>query len=106
MVAVLPERELPLTHERQLGRDIAAPFPARAKDGLEGITTLRILRQGPFTGVRLQLHALAYNLSNFMRTLEMPKGAEACSLTNLREKLITIGRSLATAGTSPLSWRK
>jgi hypothetical protein len=26
--------------------------------------------------VRLQLHALAYNLGNFMRTLAMPKAAE------------------------------
>ena len=38
-----------------------------------------------------QLHALAYNLGNFMRTLAMPKAAEPWSLTSLREKLITIG---------------
>src|SRR5205807_6718072 len=38
--------------------------------------------------VRLQLHALAYNLGNFMRTLAMPKVAEPWSLTSLREKLI------------------
>ena len=30
--------------------------------------------------VRLQLHALAYNLGNFMRTLAMPKAAEPWSL--------------------------
>ena len=41
--------------------------------------------------VRLQLHALAYNLGNFMRTLAMPKTVEAWSLTSLREKLIKIG---------------
>jgi hypothetical protein len=42
--------------------------------------------------VRLQLHALAYNLGNFMRTLAMPKTAEPWwSLTSLREKLIKIG---------------
>src|SRR4030088_2313851 len=41
--------------------------------------------------VRLQLHALAYNLGNFMRTLAMPKAAEPWSLTSLREKLIKIG---------------
>jgi hypothetical protein len=40
---------------------------------------------------RLQLHALAYNLGNFMRTLEMPKIAQLWSLTSLREKLIKIG---------------
>ncbi len=37
------------------------------------------------------LHALAYNLANFMRTLAMPKTAEPWSLTSLREKLIKIG---------------
>ncbi len=36
--------------------------------------------------VRLQLHALAYNIGNFMRTLAMPKTAETWSLTNLKEK--------------------
>jgi hypothetical protein len=38
-----------------------------------------------------QLHALAYNLGNFMRTLAMPKAVEPWSLTSLREKLIKIG---------------
>ena len=32
--------------------------------------------------VRLQLHALAYNLGNFMRTLALPKAAEPWSLTS------------------------
>jgi hypothetical protein len=41
--------------------------------------------------VRLQLHALAYNLGNFVWTLAMPKTAEPWSLTSLREKLIKIG---------------
>jgi hypothetical protein len=39
----------------------------------------------------LQLHAFAYNLGNFMRTLAMPKRVEQWSLTGLREKLIKIG---------------
>jgi hypothetical protein len=48
--------------------------------------------------VRLQLHVLAYNLGNFMRTLALPKAAEPWSLTSLRNKLIKIGaKSLATA---------
>ena len=42
--------------------------------------------------VRLQLHALAYNLGNFMRTLAMLAAAEPWSLTSLQEKLIKIGR--------------
>src|SRR6516164_6873242 len=33
--------------------------------------------------VRLQLHVLAYNLGNFMRTLAMPKTAQPWSLTSL-----------------------
>jgi hypothetical protein len=56
--------------------------------------------------VRLQLHVLAYNLGNFMRTLAMPKAAEPWSLTSLREKLIKIvPRSSATGATWPSSWR-
>ena len=48
--------------------------------------------------VRLQLHALAYNLGNFMRTLAMPKMAEPWSLTSLREKLIQIGARVVSHG--------
>ena len=48
--------------------------------------------------VRLQLHALAYNLGNFMRTLAMPKTAEPWSLTSLREKLIKIGAKIVRHG--------
>ena len=47
---------------------------------------------------RLQLHALAYNLGNFMRTLAMPKAAERWSLTSLREKLIKIGAKVTSHG--------
>ena len=48
--------------------------------------------------VRLQLHALAYNLGNFMRTLAMLKTAEPWSLTSLREKLIKIAAKVASHG--------
>jgi hypothetical protein len=41
--------------------------------------------------VRLQLHALAYNLANFMRTLALPETVKHWSLTSLREKLVKIG---------------
>ena len=41
--------------------------------------------------VRLQLHALAYTLANFMRTLALPEAVAQWSLTTLREKLIKIG---------------
>ena len=48
--------------------------------------------------VRLQLHALAYNIGNFMRTLAMPKAADPWSLTSLREKLIKIGAKVVRHG--------
>ena len=48
--------------------------------------------------VRLQFHALAYNLGNFMRTLAMPKAVEPWSLTSLREKLIKIGAKVVSHG--------
>jgi len=41
--------------------------------------------------VRLQLHALAYNLDNFLRTLATPQVVESWSLTTLRERLIKTG---------------
>jgi hypothetical protein len=48
--------------------------------------------------IRLQLHALAYNLGNFMQTLATPKTAEAWSLISLREKLIKIGARVVSHG--------
>src|SRR5271157_2196273 len=41
--------------------------------------------------VRLQLHALAYNLGNFLRTLATPAPIKDWSLTSPKEKLIKIG---------------
>jgi hypothetical protein len=41
--------------------------------------------------VRLQLHALAYNIANFLHTLALPKEIEQWSLTTLGEKLVKIG---------------
>ena len=48
--------------------------------------------------VRLQLHALVYNLGNFMRTLAMRKAVAQWSLTSLREKLIKIGAKIVSHG--------
>lgn len=48
--------------------------------------------------VRLQLHVLAYNLGNFMRTPAMPKAAQPWSLTSLREKLVKIGAKVVSHG--------
>ena len=48
--------------------------------------------------VRLQLHALAYNLGNFMRTLALPDAVGQWSLTTLREKLVKIGAKIVRHG--------
>ena len=41
--------------------------------------------------VRLQLHALAYNMATFLRCLELPEAMADWSLTSLQLKLIKIG---------------
>ena len=48
--------------------------------------------------VRLQLHTLAYNLGNFMRTLALPREVEHWSMTTLQEKLIKIGAKIVRHG--------
>jgi hypothetical protein len=48
--------------------------------------------------VRLQLHALAYNLANFMRTLALPRQVEHWSLTTVRENLVKIGAKVVARG--------
>jgi len=47
---------------------------------------------------RLQLHALAYNLANFRRTLALPKEVEHWSPTSLRQKLVKIGARMVHHG--------
>src|SRR6516165_7962537 len=54
---------------------------------------------GSYPGaVRLQLHALAYNLANFLRTLATPEPMSDWSLTTLKEKLIKIGAKVVSHG--------
>jgi hypothetical protein len=48
--------------------------------------------------VRLQLHALAYNLANFLRSLALPDAVAQWSLTTLREKLVKIGAKIVRHG--------
>src|ERR1700686_5399908 len=69
------------------------------KEGKGAVKWTRLsCRSFAANAVRLQLHALAYNLGNFMRTLAMPKTAEPWSLTSLREKLIKIGAKVVSHG--------
>ena len=48
--------------------------------------------------VRLQLHALAYNLANFLRSLALPGEIGQWSLTTLREKVVKIGAKVVAHG--------
>jgi hypothetical protein len=69
------------------------------KEGKNAIKWTRLsCRTFAANAVRLQLHALAYNLGNFLRRLAMPKTAEPWSLTSLREKLVKIGAKVVSHG--------
>jgi DDE family transposase len=69
------------------------------KEGKNAIKWTRLsCRTFAANAVRLQLHALAYNLGNFMRTLAMPQAVERWSMTSLREKLIKIGAKVVRHG--------
>jgi hypothetical protein len=69
------------------------------KEGKNAIKWTRLsCRTFAANAVRLQLHVLAYNLGNFMRTLAMPKTVERWSMTSLREKLIKIGAKVVSHG--------
>src|SRR5690349_8259586 len=74
-------------------------FEQWIKEGKGAIKWTRLsCRTFAANAVRLQLHALAYNVSNFMRTLAMPKTTETWTLTSLREKLIKIGAKVVSHG--------
>jgi Transposase DDE domain group 1 len=69
------------------------------KEGKNAIKWTRLsCRAFAANAVRLQLHVLAYNLGNFMRTLAIPKTAQPWSLTSLREKLVKIGAKVVSHG--------
>jgi hypothetical protein len=69
------------------------------KEGKNAIKWTRLsCRKFRDNAVRLQLHALAYNLGNFMRTLALPREVEHWSMTTLREKLIKIGAKIVRHG--------
>jgi hypothetical protein len=69
------------------------------KEGKGAIKWTRLsCRSFAANAVRLQLHALAYNLGNFLRTLATPEPIKDWSLTSLREKLIKIGAKVVSSG--------
>ncbi len=69
------------------------------KEGKGSIKWTRLsCRTFAANAVRLQLHALAYNLGNFLRTLATPEPIKDWSLTSLKEKLIKIGAKVVSHG--------
>jgi hypothetical protein len=69
------------------------------KEGKGAIVWTRLsCRTFAANAVRLQLHALAYNLGNFMRTLAMPKAVAPWSLTSLRQKPTKTGGKVVSHG--------
>jgi hypothetical protein len=69
------------------------------EEGKNAINWTRLsCRSFTANAVRLQLHALAYNLGNFLRTLAMPEPIRNWSLTSLKEKLIKIGAKVVSHG--------
>jgi hypothetical protein len=71
----------------------------RIKKGKGAIRWTRLsCRSFAANAVRLELHALACNRGNFLRTLATPEPIKDRSLTSLKEKLIKIGAKVATHG--------
>jgi Transposase DDE domain group 1 len=69
------------------------------KEGKGAIKWTRLsCRTFTTNAVRLQLHALAYNLGNFLRSLATPEPRSDWSLTTLKEKLIKIGAKEVSHG--------
>jgi hypothetical protein len=69
------------------------------KEGKAAVRWTRLsCRSFAANAVRLQLHALAYNLGTFLRTLVLPEGVERWTLTTLRERLIKIGAKVVSHG--------
>jgi len=69
------------------------------KEGKGAIKWTRLsCRTFAANAVLLQLHALAYNLGNFLRTLATPEPIKDWSLTSLKEKLIKIGAKIISHG--------
>ena len=69
------------------------------KEGKNALKWTRLsCRSFQANAVRLQLHALAYSLANFMRTLALPTAIKNWSLTSLREMLVKIGAKVVRHG--------
>jgi Transposase DDE domain group 1 len=71
------------------------------KEGKNAVTWTRLsCHRFAANAVRLQLHALAYNLANFLRTLTSPEAVGHWSMTTLRDRLVKIGARIIRHGRS------
>ena len=71
------------------------------KEGKNAVTWTRLsCHSFKANAVRLQLHALAYNLANFLRTLALPAEVAQWSLSTLRDRLVKIGAKIVRHGRS------
>ena len=71
------------------------------KEGKNAVTWIRLsCHSFKANAVRLLLHALAYNLANFLRTLALPAEIAQWSMTTLRERLVKIGAKIVRHGRS------
>ena len=94
-----------MTNLRRRAKKVVACYNGRGtteqwiKEGKHAVKWTR-LSCTSFRGnaVRLQLHALAYNLANFLRTLVLPAEVAHWSLTSLREKVVKIGAKVVAHG--------
>jgi Transposase DDE domain group 1 len=94
-----------VTNLRQASKNVVGFYNKRGtceqwiKEGKGAVKWTRLsCRSFNANAVRLQLHALAYNLGNFLRTLATPEPIAEWSLTTLREKLIKIGAKVVSHG--------
>jgi hypothetical protein len=94
-----------VTNLRQASKNVVGFYNKRGtceqwiKEGKGAIKWTRLsCRSFNANAVRLQLHALAYNLGNFLRTLATPETIAEWSLTTLRDKLIKIGAKVVSHG--------
>ena len=78
------------------------------KEGKNAVKWTRLsCRTMAANAVRLQLHAPAYNMANFLRTLALPEPMQTWSLTTLCEKLVKISAKVVThADTQSSRWPK
>ena len=71
------------------------------KEGKNAVTWTRLsCHRFAANAVRLQLHALAYNLANFLRTLALPEAVKHWSLATLRDRLVKTGARIVRHGRS------